>query len=1118
MHSRSSLKKKNMNVEENYFAEEDDDEDYITDDEEYDNEEEDEEEEDDDDEEEEYHLSKREQRAAAEAATAALAASMMMAPLSSLHSSTGPLPSTFQSSSSSSSSSFAEPSSSLSLEGMVTVPISSLRLMHTNSSELIAELANIKNERDSLISKNEILSQRLFTTQEALDRTESLLRAETARQESLLRGKDETIHLLATQLSGTQGQLVQTAYNSGLASGSNSATTAAAVAAAVKDTTRSKSPYESGSGISEEDFVLMSEENSELQNEVASLRAQVQSLQQFSSAKKDGDGRGSFTSGSDTISNTTSHTTQNQNQQSYLPQQSSNQFLESSTNAFAHQELATSSSSSSSSTSMGPSLIRRGRGNASYDDLANENTRLKQQLVAEQEETGVLRASHSSADARIQAAETLSRSLQDEQVKLRSHIERITSAAIDTEKELKRTSAAVLAAESDCERMRKRAINAEEKNDGLLQSLEQAQTALRESQAELGRQRSTLQQQSSTLDNLREAAVQRTNELHAITRELETTRAEQIVLRSQLQAATTAGAASVRDNYSTRQENTHTIYERGGGGKGGREHHDRIENHSQKNTYDTDPSSNMSYRQSSMQSQYPLKTSTQGQQQQSSSQQSSRVIQESMDHAAYESTATRNSTSVAASPPPLPLQSRYQQQRQSFGGYDGERGSGSSLPLSQPQPQHVPTIPQPSSPTRRGAIPPASTANILSHNYSNIQASPRTRKSSTSSSTTTIPMLPTASNMHYNDNETSLAAVSVGTGASISTGSFKPRESLSGRSDGEGGGKGGQRSIIPPPPLPSSLPPFHSQHSQPESSYPQQYNTQSTSTSVGPAPAPAQSIGIAAEKARRLAMLADIASGSTGAPSVIPLVATNPSSSYYSSNPTQLSLNSNTNWGNTSSVTSSQQQQQQQQQQVPSFSLSEQQYTTTAAAPPSPTVGPYGPPILLPPPVRRGGRALVPGSNTNATSSSTIANSYIPPSSSSSLSGSNFNSIPPPLQVSTYDPTPYGGSVGVVNTGSGGSGSLSRYEAASQAQDREAAAPFATEASVASMEAMIAEKESSLLEANQMRASIDSELKTIASGPRTIASMRRKEELELARERGEKTLSELRRWLKANAD
>jgi len=118
--------------------------------------------------------------------------------------------------------------------------------------------------------------------------------------------------------------------------------------------------------------------------------------------------------------------------------------------------------------------------------------------------------------------------------------------------------------------------------------------------------------------------------------------------------------------------------------------------------------------------------------------------------------------------------------------------------------------------------------------------------------------------------------------------------------------------------------------------------------------------------------------------------------------------------------------------------------------------------------------------------------------------------------VSTYDPTPYGGSIGVMNSGSGGS--LSRYEAASQAQDREAAAPFATEASVASMEAMIAEKESSLLEANQMRASIDSELKTIASGPRTIASMRRKEELELARERGEKTLSELRRWLKANAD
>ena len=73
-------------------------------------------------------------------------------------------------------------------------------------------------------------------------------------------------------------------------------------------------------------------------------------------------------------------------------------------------------------------------------------------------------------------------------------------------------------------------------------------------------------------------------------------------------------------------------------------------------------------------------------------------------------------------------------------------------------------------------------------------------------------------------------------------------------------------------------------------------------------------------------------------------------------------------------------------------------------------------------------------------------------------------------------------------------------------------------ASAASLEAQIAEREAALLSANLLRASIDGELKALASAPRTIASIRRKEELEQQKQRGEKEFYELRRWLKANAD
>ena len=71
---------------------------------------------------------------------------------------------------------------------------------------------------------------------------------------------------------------------------------------------------------------------------------------------------------------------------------------------------------------------------------------------------------------------------------------------------------------------------------------------------------------------------------------------------------------------------------------------------------------------------------------------------------------------------------------------------------------------------------------------------------------------------------------------------------------------------------------------------------------------------------------------------------------------------------------------------------------------------------------------------------------------------------------------------------------------------------------MASLEAQIAEREAQLLAHNQQRTAIDTELKALAGGPRTIASMRRREVLEAELVTTDKVLSEVRRWLKANVD
>lgn len=95
-------------------------------------------------------------------------------------------------------------------------------------------------------------------------------------------------------------------------------------------------------------------------------------------------------------------------------------------------------------------------------------------------------------------------------------------------------------------------------------------------------------------------------------------------------------------------------------------------------------------------------------------------------------------------------------------------------------------------------------------------------------------------------------------------------------------------------------------------------------------------------------------------------------------------------------------------------------------------------------------------------------------------------------------------------------GRLTKQDADALAKDREAAAPFATEASVASLEVQIAEKEALLLAANQDKSAVEAELKAIGPSAKTVKDRHKKVELEAQRDGLDKQLSELRRWLKTN--
>jgi hypothetical protein len=94
---------------------------------------------------------------------------------------------------------------------------------------------------------------------------------------------------------------------------------------------------------------------------------------------------------------------------------------------------------------------------------------------------------------------------------------------------------------------------------------------------------------------------------------------------------------------------------------------------------------------------------------------------------------------------------------------------------------------------------------------------------------------------------------------------------------------------------------------------------------------------------------------------------------------------------------------------------------------------------------------------------------------------------------------------------------LSRVQAIVSAHNREAGAPFATEAGALDSEASIADKEQALLSRNQEKANVEAELKRMGpAAPRTLRDRQRKEELANRLNVLEKELSSLRIWFKHN--
>lgn len=117
---------------------------------------------------------------------------------------------------------------------------------------------------------------------------------------------------------------------------------------------------------------------------------------------------------------------------------------------------------------------------------------------------------------------------------------------------------------------------------------------------------------------------------------------------------------------------------------------------------------------------------------------------------------------------------------------------------------------------------------------------------------------------------------------------------------------------------------------------------------------------------------------------------------------------------------------------------------------------------------------------------------------------------PPPSAFAPTGPTP-------EEEAEAAASRVNKVEADAAARDREAHAPFATEAAAVDLLVAIADREAQLLQANQVKAQLAAELERMGSAaPRTLRDRQRKEDLLAQLATTERRLSELRIWLKAN--
>lgn len=410
---------------------------------------------------------------------------------------------------------------------LVLVPIKALRDNAAALAEVESNMRAVQGEREGLLMRLEGMGMRVQQVEAQRDQQAQ----ECARLRQALAGKDDMIALLQGQLMGAQGSVAQAA-----ASAAVQAATATASSAAAHNLAQGPPPHlaAGGSSVSEEEFLLLSDEVGSLQGQLESAQRELEAARAQLSAA--------------------GHLQPMAGQQAqplagaYGP--SSSAIPAVSPPAAAPGNIITGVDAPAPGTGLAAGVggvgafKGRQQGQQSYDDLSNENTRLKQQLAASGEEVAMLRSQATSTAAVRADMEQQLRSAQEQADKARSALDAARAQASESEREAKRTAANLATSEAEADKARRRAVEAESRGESLARSLEGTQHDLRAAHAALEEAHKAVAARNAEIQELREAvraqnavAQQARAEVEGSRAELHRARAEVDRLRGQLQQA-----------------------------------------------------------------------------------------------------------------------------------------------------------------------------------------------------------------------------------------------------------------------------------------------------------------------------------------------------------------------------------------------------------------------------------------------------------------------------------------------------------------------------------------------------------------------------------------------------